>query len=163
MNKVKVSKLTLTLPSDRQNVLTRFFDAPRELVFEAFTNPKHIVQWWGPRRNSTTIDKLDLRPGGHWRFVEQAQDGSQYGFRGEFREVMPPAKLVWSFEFEGMPGHVCLQTLILQAHGSRTKMIATIVFDSLEDRDGMLNSGMEAGARESYDRLDELLVQLHRK
>lgn len=154
------STMTLTLPSDREIVLTRVFDAPRELVWKACTDPKAIPRWWGPRRHTTTVAKMDVRPGGAWRFVSRDPDGSEYGFRGEYREVVPPERVVQTFEFEGMPGHVSVDTITLAEHQGKTTLTSTSVFDSVEDRDGMLQSGMEEGVRETYDRLAEYLGTL---
>jgi uncharacterized protein YndB with AHSA1/START domain len=139
--------------------MTRAFNAPRDLVFRAFTEKDLIERWWGPRRYTTKVDKLDCRPGGQWRFLNMGEDG-EFAFRGEFREIVPPEKIVWTFEFEGMPGHIAVETLTLEERDGQTIVTATSVYDSKEDRDGMLNSGMEEGAAESYDRLEELLPTL---
>jgi uncharacterized protein YndB with AHSA1/START domain len=149
-----------TTPSDREIVMTRVFDAPRELVYQAHTDPNHITQWWGPRGLTTTVDALDVRPVGAWRFVQRDPEGNEYGFRGEFREVMPPERLVFTFEYEGMPGHILQQTITFDEQDGKTTVTSTSLFDSREDRDGMLESGMESGATESWDRLEELLDSL---
>jgi uncharacterized protein YndB with AHSA1/START domain len=148
---------TLTLPSDREIVVTRVFDAPRELVFRAYTDPDAIPHWWGPRRLTTTVDKMDVRPGGVWRYVHQDADGNEYAFNGVYREVVPPERLVSTFEFEGMPGHVSVDTLTLEEHDGKTTLTTTSRFETPEDRDGMLKSGMETGMRETLDRLAEYL------
>ena len=154
---------TFTTPSDREISMTRVFDAPRELVYQAHTDPNHIAQWWGPRRLTTTIDTLDVRPGGAWRFVQRDQEGNEYAFRGEFREVVPPERLVFTFEFEGMPGHILQQTITFEEDNGKTTVSSTALFASAEDRDGMLESGMESGATESWDRLAELLERLQKQ
>ena len=151
---------TIATPSDREITMTRVFDAPRELVYQAHTDAKHIAQWWGPRRLTTTIDALDVSPGGAWRFVQHDPEGNEYAFRGEFREVVPPERLVFTFEFEGMPGHILQQTITFEEHDGKTTVFSTAHFDSVEDRNGMLESGMESGATESWDRLVELLDRL---
>jgi uncharacterized protein YndB with AHSA1/START domain len=154
------STLTVTLPSDREVVLTREFDAPRELVFRAFTSCEHLKHWWGQAGSSLTHCELDFRPGGAWRIVERDAGGSEWGFHGEVREIDPPERIVQTFEFEGMPGHVSVDTLVLEdLGGNRTRLVTTSVFDSPEDRDGMLQSGMEKGASESYDRLAAYLAR----
>ena len=153
-------KLDVSILSDTEVQLTRSFDAPRDLVFRAFIDPELVPQWWGQRSNTTVVDKLDARPGGEWRFVQTAPDGSEYGFRGEFREVTPPELITWTFEFEGMPGHVTVETMRFTERDGMTTITGTSVFASIEDRDGMLQSGMEAGAAETYDRLAELLATL---
>jgi len=149
--------LTVTTPSDREIVMTRVFDAPRELVFEAHTSCEHLKHWWGPRRYELTVCDLDFRPGGAWRFVQRGAGGEEFAFRGEFREIVPPERIVWTFEFEGMPGHISVETLTLEDIGGKTRLTARAVYDSVEDRDAMLQSGMEEGAAETWDRLAEHL------
>ena len=152
--------LTVTTPSDREIVLTRVFDAPRDLVFRAYTDPKAIPQWWGPRNLTTRVDKMDVRPGGAWRFVQRDADGNEFAFNGVYREITPPERVVSTFEFEGMPGHIAVETMTLEEHDGRTTLTTTSVFASVEDRDGMLQSGMESGAAETMDRLAELVETL---
>jgi uncharacterized protein YndB with AHSA1/START domain len=149
---------TLTVTSDREVVMTRVFDAPRELVFKAYTDPQAIPHWWGPRATTTVVEKMDVRPGGQWRFVQKAGK-EEYAFYGEYREVVAPERLVQTFEFEGMPGHVVVDHLQFEDHNGKTLVTATSTFASLEDRDGMLASGMEGGALETWDRLAEYLAQ----
>jgi uncharacterized protein YndB with AHSA1/START domain len=152
--------LTVSTPSDREIVLTRDFDAPRALVFEAMSKPEHLSQWWGPAGSTVAYIEMDYRPGGKWRVVERDAKGEEWGFRGEVREIVPPEKIVQTFEFEGMPGHISVETMRLEDLGGRTRLIVTSVFDSVQDRDGMLQSGMEKGAGESYDRLEAYLKTL---
>ena len=151
---------TLTLPSDQEIVMERVFNAPRELVFKAHTDPNLISQWWGPRRYTTTVDKMDLRVGGVWRFVQHDADGNEFAFNGVYREIVPPERLSYTFEFEGMPGHVLVETVTFEEQNGKTKVTVTGLYQSVEDRDGMLQSGMEEGANESYERLVELLGAL---
>jgi uncharacterized protein YndB with AHSA1/START domain len=153
-------RLTVSLPSPREITLTREFQAPRELVFEAFSKAEHLAHWWGQKDSTLAVCEMDFRPGGAWRLVEHAADGNEYAFRGEVREIVPPERIVQTFEFEGMPGHISVETLVLEDLGGRTRMTVTSVFDSVEDRDGMLQSGMETGAGESYDRLEAYLQTL---
>src|SRR5215203_284542 len=160
MTQSNASKLTLTTPSDREIQMTRVFNAPRALVFRAMTEADLMEHWWGPRRYTTIIEKLELRPGGQYRFLNVATDGTEFAFRGEFREIVPPERIVWTFEFEGMPGHICLDTVVLTEENDQTTLTATSLFDNKEDRDGMLSTDMEEGASESYDRLAELLLEL---
>ncbi len=148
---------TVTTPTDREIHIERVFDAPRDRVFAAFTDPKLIPEWWGP---TTVVDQMDVRPGGSWRFVAQNPDGSETGFRGAFREVTPPERIVQTFEWEGMPGHVHVQTAVFEDLGDRTKLTTTLLFDTTEERDGLLAHGGEQGMNESYARLDELLARL---
>lgn len=151
---------TFTKPSEREVGMSRVFDAPRELVFEAYTDPKHIPHWWGPRGYTTIVDQMDVRPGGRWRYINRAPDGAEYAFNGEYREIVPPARLVSTFEFEGMPGHISIDTATFDEVDGKTLVTVTSLFQSAEDRDGMLESGMESGATESWDRLAELLESL---
>jgi len=154
------SAYKVTLPSEREIVMTRVFNAPRELVFKAHVDPTLIPQWWGLRDNTTLVDKMDVRPGGVWRLVQRRADGSEEGFHGEFREIVPPERFSWTFEWEGMPGHVGVETYTFEEHAGKTTLTATSVFDTLEERDGVIASGMEAGANESADRLEALLASL---
>jgi uncharacterized protein YndB with AHSA1/START domain len=151
---------TFTQPSDREIRMSRVFDAPRELVFQAHIDPVHTPHWWGQRNSTTIVDTLDARPGGAWRFIQRDPDGNEYAFRGEFREVVPPERLVYTFEFEGMPGHIVVDTITFTEQDGKTTVTSTSLFESVADRDGMLESGMESGATESWDRLAELLESL---
>jgi len=160
MTGAQQNKLHVEVISDLEVKLTRVFDAPRELVFEAFTNKWHIERWWGLRRTSTRVDVLDLRVGGQWRFVELSEDGEEYAFRGEFREIVPPEKLAYSFEVEAEPGRIMGDAITFEDLGGRTKVTIIAYFESIEDRDRMIDAGMEYGAGESYDQLEELLEKL---
>lgn len=155
------NKLEVTTPSDREIVMTRVVDAPRDLVFEAHTSCEHMSNWWGPRRYDIESCEIDFRPGGAWRIVHRGPDGEEeHGFRGEYREIVRPERIVWTFEWEGLPGHISVETLTLQEEDGKTLLTATSMFDSVEDRDGMLRSGMEEGAAETWDRLEEYLQTL---
>jgi uncharacterized protein YndB with AHSA1/START domain len=157
------SRLTMTTPSDREIVMTRVFDAPRDLVFEAHTSCEHMSNWWGPRKYDIASCEMDFRPGGTWRIVHRGPDGEEYGFHGEFREIVRPERIVWTFEFEGAPGHVSVETLALEEHDGKTTITTTSVFDTAEERDAMLESGMESGAVETWDRLAEYLEVLRER
>jgi uncharacterized protein YndB with AHSA1/START domain len=154
------NEVEVSTPSEREILITRMFDAPRDLVFEAHTSCEHMSNWWGPRKYEFASCELDFRPGGTWRIVHRADGEEDQGFRGEFREIVPPEKIVWTFEWEGMPGHVSVETLTLEEQDGKTLLTATSVYDTVEDRDAMLQSGMEEGMVETYDRLDEYLVLL---
>jgi uncharacterized protein YndB with AHSA1/START domain len=156
------STLTVNLPSATEIELVRVFDAPRALVFRAFTDPKLIPRWWGPRAFTTRVDQMDVRPGGHWRYVQLGSDGADTpAFHGEYREIVPPERIVYTFEWEGMPGHVLTDTATFEElAGGKTRLNVRSRFASTEDRDGMIASGMEVGARESYDRMAEVLLTL---
>jgi uncharacterized protein YndB with AHSA1/START domain len=156
------NKLTVSTPSDTEILMTRVFDAPRDLVFEAHTSCEHMTKWWGPRKYEVASCEIDFRPGGKWRIVHRGPEGEDddQGFRGEFRDIVRPERIVWTFEWEGMPGHGSVDTLTLEESDGKTTLTARSVFDNVQDRDGMLQSGMETGAAETYDRLDEYLEKL---
>ena len=146
-------------PGTHDIVVTRSFDAPRDLVFKAFTDPEAVAQWWGQRASETTVDELEARPGGRWRFVQRYDNGGEDGFHGVFHDAVAPERIVYTFEYEGMPGHVLLETLTFEEQDGKTHMTDSSVFQSVADRDGMLQSGMESGAAESMDRLEEYLAK----
>ena len=156
----QVGAMTLSLPSDREIVLTREFDAPRELVFEAHSKAEHMRQWWGPRKYEIPLCEIDFRPGGTWRMVHRGPDGEEFGFHGEYREIVAPEKIVWTFEFEGAPGNVSVETATFEERDGKTILTASAVYDSVEARDAMLQTGMEDGAAETYDRLAEYLATM---
>src|SRR6266702_6439192 len=141
---------------------TIVLDAPRELVFKAYTDPKLFAQWWGPRRYKNEIDTFDSRTGGSWRVIQVGDDGSRHAFRGVNHDVVAPERICATYEYEGVPGHVALQTATFESVDTKTKVVAHLVFESVMDRDGMVASGMQDGADESMDRLAELLVELKR-
>ena len=145
-------------PRKQEIVVTRVFDAPRARVFKTMTDPALIPDWWGPKYLTTTVEQMDVRPGGVWRFVQRDADGNTYAFHGVYHEVVPPERLVYTFEFEGTPGHVLLETVTFEEQNGQTKVTDQSVFQSVKDRDGMLQSGMEQGAAESEDRLAALLA-----
>jgi uncharacterized protein YndB with AHSA1/START domain len=146
-------------PGTHDIVITRSFDAPRELVFAAHTDPDAVRQWWGQAASETVVDELEARAGGRWRFVERDGEGNEWAFRGVYHETVAAERIVNTFEFEGMPGHVLLETTTFEEQDGRTLVTSQSVFQSVADRDGMLQSGMESGAAESYDRLDEYLAK----
>jgi uncharacterized protein YndB with AHSA1/START domain len=149
----------LTTPSDREIHVERIFDAPRDRVWRAFTDPKLLAQWWG-RGNKLVIERMEVERGGHWRVVEHAPDGT-HGFEGRFREVTPQERIVRTFEWDGMPGHVIIESTTLEDLGDgRTRLIATSLFHTKEERDGMMSAGMEGGMNESYLALDRVLAAL---
>jgi uncharacterized protein YndB with AHSA1/START domain len=152
------SSSKITTPTEREIRIERVFNAPREHVWRAFTNPKLIAQWWG-RGNKLVVERMELERGGHWRFIEHSPDGV-HGFEGRYRDVTPPQRLALTFEWDGMPGHVVVNTMTLEdLGGGRTKLDATSLFHTTEERDGMLRSGMEQGVNQSYAALDALLAK----
>jgi uncharacterized protein YndB with AHSA1/START domain len=153
-----MSKLTVIAePGKQEFTVTRVFNAPRELVFKTYIDPKAVPNWWGPQYLTTLVDKMEVKPGGVWRYVQRDNEGNEYAFRGVYHEVAAPERLVYTFEFEGMRGHVMLETITFEEHAGKTTLVDKAVFQSVEDRDGMLSSGMEQGANESMDRLAALV------
>lgn len=152
-------------PGKQDIIIIREFDAPRELVFKAFTDPELYTQWLGPRGFTMTLETFEPKNGGSWRYVQKDQEGNEYAFHGVNHEVTTPERIISTFEFEGLPerGHVVLDTTRFEAlPGDRTKLTSQSVFQTVEDRDGMLQSGMEEGVNDSYDRLDELLEKMQK-
>ncbi len=139
---------------------SREFGAPRELLFRAWTEPDLLVQWLGPRRMTMTVDRMDVRDGGSWRYINRDTDGTEYGFHGVFHGIPSPDGMVQTFEFEGAPGHVSLESLSFEEHGGRTVVRTHSVFQSVADRDAMIEGGMSEGMNEGYERLEELLARL---
>jgi uncharacterized protein YndB with AHSA1/START domain len=155
--------LQVTTPSDREVVFTRAFDAPRELVFEAWTNPEHVRHWWGLRESTMLLCEADVRPGGSWRYVTTAEDGAEVPFTGVYQEVTPPERLVYTEMYDVEPfnsGDPAVNTVAFTPEEGGTLVTVTTVYPSKEVRDFALSSGMEAGAAESYDRLAEHLTTL---
>lgn len=149
----------VTLPGEREVRIEREFDASREAVWRAFTEAELVMQWWG-RGNRLDLERFEVERGGHWRFVEHA-NGEAHGFEGRFREVKPMDRLVYTFEWDGMPGHVVVETVELEDLGNgRTRVVTHALFHTTAERDGMLQSGMEHGLNQSYAALDRLLAKL---
>ena len=147
-------------PGVPQILMSAEFDAPRELLFRAYTDPELLVQWLGPRDLTMTIDCLESRDGGRWRFVHRNAEGVEFGFRGVFHGTPSVDGIVRTFEFEGVPGHVSLETLTFEERGGKTLVRTNAVFQTVEDRDGAIQSGMEEGLNESMERLDELIASV---
>ena len=153
-----------TIEPGRQDIIsTVVIDAPRELVYKAYTDPKLFAQWWGPRQYENHIDKFDIRRGGEWRVVHRGADGGEHPFRGVTHDAVAPERICQTFEYEPMAGHVALQTVNFEDLGGKTKIVAQIVFQTVMDRDGMVASGMKSGADESMERLAELLDEVKAK
>jgi uncharacterized protein YndB with AHSA1/START domain len=150
---------TITTPSDREIRIERTFNAPRDKVWRAMSDPKLVAQWWG-RGNKVDVEKFEFEKGGHWRVVEHS-DGQTNGFEGRYREITPKERIVQTFEWDGMPGYVIIETMNLSdLPNGRTKLVVVSLFHTTEERDGMLQSGMEGGMNESYAALDRLLETL---
>lgn len=147
-------------PGKHDIVMTRDFNAPRALVFRAYTDPTLIPQWWGPENLTTTVERMEVKQGGLWRYIQRDADGNEFGFHGVYHEIVSPERVVCTFEFEGMPGHVLLETITFEEHEGRTTMTDSSVCQTVQDRDSMVQSGMEEGAVESWDRFEKLLMTL---
>jgi uncharacterized protein YndB with AHSA1/START domain len=153
----------VTTPSDQEIRMTRLFDAPRSLVFEAMTEPEHVRRWWGclGEGYSVPVCEIDLRPGGAWRFVNRHPHG-EAAFHGEYREIAPPSRLVFTEIFEEFPDTVSVVTAEFTEEGGKTRLIVTARYPSLDVRDAVVASGMASGAAISYDRLEDLVIELQR-
>jgi uncharacterized protein YndB with AHSA1/START domain len=158
----KVNALTVTLPSDTEILLTREFDAPRDLVWEAMTKPEYVKQWWGPRGSSLSVCEIDFRVGGAWHFVERSEDGSEHPFKGVYKEIVAPERVVqtWKYDVPPFNEFESVETMTLTERDGRTYFETLVKHKTKEARDGHVNSGMERGAGETFDRLAELLAKL---
>ena len=151
--------LEVTTPSPREVVLTRVFDPPRHLVYEALTRPELVKRWFGPHGWSLVVCEIDLRVGGTWRYVLEGPDGRSMGMGGEYHEIVPGERTVHTESFDDYPGDSVV-TVVLTEHEGRTTLTGTVRYESQEVRDAVIASGMEHGAAETYDRLAELLPSL---
>jgi uncharacterized protein YndB with AHSA1/START domain len=152
--------LQVTTPSDREIVLIRAFDAPRDRVFEAWTNPEHVRHWWGLRSSTMVLCEAEVRPGGSWRYVTREEDGPEVPFTGVYQEVTRPERLVYTEMYDVEPfnsGDPAVNTVTFTEEDGRTLVTVTTVYPTKEVRDFVLGTGMETGAAESYDRLAERL------
>ncbi len=147
-------------PGIPQILIDREFDAPREFVFRAFTDPDLMVQWLGPRRFTMIVDRFDLRDGGTWRYIHRDDDGNDFGFHGVFHGTPSLDGIVQTFEFEGAPGHVQMDTATFEERDGKTVVHLNSVYQTIEGRDAMIASGMEAGLNEGFERLDEMIARL---
>ncbi len=152
---------TVTTPSDREIVLTRLFDAPRRLLFEAMTRPEHVSQWWGRLTDGHSVRcEIDFRPGGAWRFVGRGPEGDYPAFYGVYREISVPERVVFTELFEPYPDVESIVTSVLTEENGKTRLTVNVLYPSLDVRDMVLQTGMEKGAGTSYDRLEELAASL---
>lgn len=147
-------------PGKQDIVFRHVFDARREIVWKALTDPSLIPNWYGPRIYEAIVDEMDVRPGGRWRFINRNAEGQEFGFHGVYHDVQAPERIVQTNEFEGMPGHVGLETGTLTEKDGKTTFESVALFSSVEDRDMNVANGMEWGARETYQRLEEVIAGL---
>jgi uncharacterized protein YndB with AHSA1/START domain len=154
---------TVTLPTDEQILITRDFDAPKHLVYEAWTRPELVKRWWNAKRGEVTIAEIDLRVGGKWRYVMVADGGLEVGFHGEYREIVPNERIVSTEVYEGIPDaeeHATLNTLTLTEADGRTTLTILVQHPNREGRDAHINSGMEAGMQDAMDLLEQVAISL---
>ncbi len=151
---------TVTLPTDEQILITREFDAPRHLVYEAYTTPELVKRWWPGRRGEMSSAEIDLRVGGRWRYVMTASEGFEVAFHGDFREIVPNERIVTTEVFEGMPDAEAVDTVTFTEADGRTTLEILVQHSTKEHRDGHINSGMETGMQEGMDLLEEVAVSL---
>lgn len=156
------SKLTVTKPSDLEFQLTRTVSAPRELVFKAWTTPEHVKRWYGCRDTALVVCEIDLRVGGTWRYVSRTSDGNEFPMTGVYQEILPPERLVYTeiFDVEPYRNFPALNTVTFVENEGKTTITSVIRHQTKEARDGHLNSGVEYGASQTFDRLEELLLEL---
>ena len=157
MTTTRHSSATVTTPSEREIVITRSFDAPLDLVWQAMTTPRLVLRWWGPQWCPLVSCEIDLRVGGSWRYVSLADDGSELGWHGTYREIEPRARIVSTEVFEGFPDAESLNTMTLTHADGVTTAQTVVLHRSRENRDGHLQSGMEGGMQDTFNRLDDLL------
>lgn len=156
---VRLNRLTVAVPSDTEIVMTRWFDAPASIVFEAMTKPEHVRRWWGCSESRDSTFEIDLRIGGKWRYVLH-MDGQTHAFSGEYIEIVPPILVISTERYEPFAEHDYIVTLTLDEREGRTLMTSHIRHKTKEGRDGHLQSGMEQGAALTFDRLEQLLSEL---
>jgi len=150
-------------PGEREVVIITVIDAPRDLVFETVMDPKYIPEYWGPKAFTTIVDKMDVRTGGSWRFINKAPDGSEYAFSGVYKEVSPPKRVVQTFNYEAMPGHEMTETITYEEQDGKTIITDRAMFQSVEERDGMLKTGMETGSIETMARFAEIVKKIQKE
>ena len=156
-----MAETEIIIEPGRQDIVFRHvFDAPREVVWKALTDPSLIPNWYGPRIYAAIVDEMDVRPGGRWRFINRNAEGQEFGFHGVYHDVVAPERIVQTNEFEGVPGHVGLETGTLTEKDGKTTFESIALFPSVEDRDMNVANGMEWGARETYQRLEEVIAGL---
>jgi uncharacterized protein YndB with AHSA1/START domain len=150
----------VTLPTDKQILIKREFDAPRHLVYKAYTTPELIKRWWSGDRGEVTIAEVDLRVGGKWRYVMNAKAGFEVAFHGEFREIVPNERLVSTEVYEAVPDGQALDTVTFTEVNGRTLLTIVMELGTKEERDMVINSGMEGGMQEAMNHLEEVAISL---
>jgi uncharacterized protein YndB with AHSA1/START domain len=157
-----MSNVEFTAESGKQMiVITQIFDAPRDLVWKIITDPKLLSKWWGPKVLRTEVEKMEVKTGGSWRVIQHDNEGNEFAFHGVYHDVRP-YHVTRTMEWEGMPGHVLLETVKMEENNGKTTVTNNTVFQSVEDRDGMIETGMKGGVDESYERFAELLKEFQK-
>lgn len=151
---------TMSMPSDTEVIVTRFFDAPREKLWKVLNDPSLIPEWWGPREAHTQVDKMEVHVGGKWQYTIIGPSGKKEIFRGKYMEIVPMEKIAWTFEYEPYAGHISTQTVTLEDWGDKSFLMMRAIYANKDDREGMVGANMESGMRETYDRLEELLMRV---
>jgi uncharacterized protein YndB with AHSA1/START domain len=161
MNVATSRRATVTLPSDNEILITREFDAPKHLVYQAYTTPELVKRWWHANRSVVTLAEIDLRVGGAWRSVAQSDDGSEVGFHGEYQEIVPNERIVSTEIYEGAPGgEATLNTVTLSESDGRTTLTILVQAPSKAIRDAIIDSGMEAGMQDALALLEDVARSL---
>lgn len=150
---------TIIEPGKQESVFVWYFAAPREQLYKIYTDPELVPDWWGPRYLTTVVEIMEVKPGGEWRIHQRDAEGNSYRFHGVYHEVKPFERIVYTFEYEGTPGHVLLETVHFLEEEGLTKVVDQSVYQSVQDRDEMVKMGMEEGAEETFQRILELLTQ----
>ena len=160
MAQTSTGTAVVTLPSDTEILITREFDAPKHLVYRAYTTPDLVKRWWSGDRGEVTSAEIDLRVGGSWRYVMTANGGFEVAFHGEFHEIVPNERIVGTEVFEGMPDGEAVNTVTFAEQDGRTTLTMLVQHSCVEHRDAHINSGMEGGMQEAMDHLEEIAVSL---
>ena len=156
-----MAETEIIIEPGRQDIVFRHvFEAPRVVVWQALTDPSLVPNWYGPRKYEAIVDYMEVKPGGRWRFINRNAEGEEFGFHGVYHDIVAPERMVQTTEFEGVPGHVGLETATLTEANGKTTFEAVSLFPSVEDRDMNVANGMEGGARETYQRLEEVIASL---
>lgn len=146
-------------PGTQEIIMERTFDAPRQRIFKAYTDPSLVEQWWGTANMTTVIDKMDVRKGGQWRWLQRDAEGNEFAHNGVYHEITSPERIINTYEFEGLPGNVGLVILTLEEQDGKTMLTEKSIFPSVEARDATMQSGMTEGSIEIMDRLEELVTK----
>jgi uncharacterized protein YndB with AHSA1/START domain len=160
MEKNNDLNIKLSFPSEKELLITSIINAPRELTFSTMTNPKYITKWWGPKKVTTTIDQMEFKPKGMWRFIETDHSGNIYAFNGIYDEIIENEKIMYTYEFENMLGHILVETITLEDNKNKTKINDKVHFHNVLDRNYLLKYGFDKWTLESMEKLTNLVETL---